>query len=254
MSDISKERICLVYQPLGIGDVFFCQGIGNHYLNLGYRVIWPIASHVMYLKDYITTPGIEFVDVNSDFPYKDTYMQQYNDPWNLYPMILEDNFVFLPLSNSQFRIKDSTLMCAKYDLVGLDFNIWRDNFNFKRNKEREDNLYYNILGLTDDEPYVFLNRKFGTPPHYHEAPFGVDTDDRIVEMQFIPNDNLFDWLKVIENASMVVTVDTSYQYLMEKMDTLKATGFYCYPRSGKMDWVPIINKIFTKVNWQYFTT
>ena len=35
MSDINKERICLVYQPLGIGDVFFCQGIGNHYLNLG---------------------------------------------------------------------------------------------------------------------------------------------------------------------------------------------------------------------------
>ena len=137
MNNINNERICLVYQSLGIGDVFFCQGIGNHYLNLGYKVIWPIASHVMYLKEYIITPGIEFVDVKSDFPYKDIYMQQYNDPWNLYPMIIEDNFVFLPLSNSQYRIKDSTLMCAKYDLVELDFNIWRDNFNFQRNKERE---------------------------------------------------------------------------------------------------------------------
>ena len=123
MSDINKERICLVYQPLGIGDVFFCQGIGNHYLNLGYRVIWPIASHVLYLKDYITTPGIEFVDVNSDFPYKETYMQQYNDPWGLHPMIIEDEFVFLTLANAQHRLKDSSLMIAKYELLGLDIII-----------------------------------------------------------------------------------------------------------------------------------
>jgi len=246
MSDINKERICLIYQPLGIGDIFFCQGIGNHYLNLGYRVIWPIASHVMYLKEYITTPGIEFVDMKSDFPYKEFYLEQN-------PLVIEEDFVFLPLANASHRVPNSSLMYAKYELVGLDLNIWRDNFNFTRNKEREDNLYYNILGLTDDEPYVFLNRKFGTPPYYHEAPFGVNTDDRIVEMQFIPNDNLFDWLKVIENASMVVTVDTSYQYLMEKMNNLKTTEFYCYPRSGTKDFIPVINKIFTKINWQYFT-
>jgi len=254
MSDINKERICLIYQPLGIGDVFFCQGIGNHYLNLGYRVIWPIASHVIYLKDYIDSPGIEFVDVASDFPGKERYMTQYNDPWNLYPMDIEGEFVFLPLSNAQYRVKDSSLMISKYELVGLDFTMWRDNFNFIRNTERENNLYYNILGLSDDEPYVFLNKKFGTPPHYHEAPFTVDTDEKIIEIQFIPGDNLFDWLKVIENASMIVTVDTSYQYLMEKMDTLKATNFYCYPRSGKEDWIPIIDRIFTQVKWNYFTT
>jgi len=246
MNDINKERICLIFQPLGIGDIFFCQGIGNHYLNLGYRVIWPIASHVMYLKEYIITPGIEFVDMKSDFPYKEFYSEQN-------PLVIEEDFVFLPLANASHRISNSSLMYAKYDLVGLDLNIWRDNFNFKRNKEREDNLYYNILGLTDDEPYVFLNRKFGTPPYYNEAPFGIDTNDKIIEMQFIPNDNLFDWLKVIENASTVVTVDTSYQYLMEKMDSLKATEFYCYPRSGTEDFVPVINKIFTKINWQYFT-
>jgi hypothetical protein len=168
-------------------------------------------------------------------------------------MIIEDDFVFLPLANAQHRIPSSTLMCSKYELVGLDFELWREGFNFKRNIERENNLYYNILGLKDDESYVFLNRKFGTPPHYHTAPFNIDTQDKIIEMQFIPGDNLFDWLKVIENASMVVTVDTSYQYLMERMDTLKATEYYCYPRNGKEDWIPIIDKIFTKVNWNYFT-
>jgi len=254
MNDINKERICLIYQPLGIGDVFFCQGIGQHFVNKGYKVIWPLASHVMYLKDYINSPGVEFVDVKSEFYKKDIYQKQYDDPWNLYPMIIEEDFIFLPLSNAQFRVKDSSLMYSKYELLELDFNIWRDNFNFIRNTERENNLYYNILGLKDDEQYVFLNKKFGTPPHYHEAPFNVDTDNKIVEMQFIPGDNLFDWLKVIENASMIVTVDTSYQYLMEKMDNFKATDFYCYPRNGKEEWISIINKLFTKIDWNYFTT
>jgi hypothetical protein len=248
----TNNQICLIYQPLGIGDVFYCQGIGKHYLNKGYRVIWPLASHVMYLKNYIDSPGIEFIDIASDFPEKEKYMEQYNDPWNLHPMNTEGDFVFLSLSNAQYRVKDSSLMISKYELVGLDFHTWRDNFNFIRNTERENNLYYNILGLNDDEPYVFLNKKYGTPPNYNEAPFSIDTNNKIIEMQFIPGDNLFDWLKVIENASMVVTVDTSYQYLMEKMDTLKATDFYCYPRNGKEDWIPIINKIFTKVNWNYF--
>jgi len=253
MKDLNNQPICLIYQPLGIGDIFYCQGIAKHYLEKGYKVIWPIASHVMYLKDYINSPGIEFVDVTSEFFGKERYMEQYNDPWNLHPMNTEGDFVFLSLANAQHRLKDSSLMIAKYELLGLDFTTWRDNFNFTRNTERENNLYYNILKLTDDEPYVFLNKKFGTPPHYQEAPFQINTDSKIVEMQFIPGDNLFDWLKVIENASMVVTVDTSYQYLMEKMENFKATDFYCYPRSGKEDWIPIIDKIFTKINWNYFT-
>jgi len=245
MSDLNNKPICLVYQPLGIGDVFFCQGIGKYFLNKGYRVIWPLASQVMYLKEYINSPGIEFVNKDLDFPRKDFYIEQN-------PLVIEKDFVFLPLANASHRVPNSSLMYSKYELLGLDFNIWRDNFNYTRNIERENNLYYNILGLKDKEEYVFLNKKFGTPPYFNEAPFNVDTNNKVIEMQFIPGDNLFDWLKVIENASMIVTVDTSYQYLMEKMNTLKATDFYCYPRSNNMDFVPIIDKIFTHINWKYF--
>jgi len=244
INDKLNSKICLVFQPLGIGDVFFCQAIGKHFIEKGYRVVWPLASHIMYITDYIETYGIEYVDRESDFPKKDFYVEQN-------PLVLEEDFVFLPLANASHRVPNSSLMYAKYELVGLDFKIWKDSFTIKRNVERENNLYYNVLGLKEDEEYVFLNRKWGTPPYYNEAPFSVDTDLKTVEMQFIPGDNIFDWLKVIENASMIVTVDTSYLLLMEKLDNIKSTAFYCYPRSGTLDFVPIIEKMYS-IDWQYF--
>lgn len=249
----SNEKICLIYQPVGIGDVFFCQAIARNYLEKGYRVIWPLESRVLYIRDYVLTQGVELVDIASDFPGKEKYLEQYNDPWKLFPFQTDGDFIILPLNNAQHRVS-SSLMIAKYDLVGLNFEAWRDSFNFCRNYDRENALFYDKLGLSDKDEYVFVNRKFGTPPDFHQAPFKVDTDLKIVEMEFIPGDNPFDWLKVIENASAVVTVDTSFQYLMEKLDNLKGSHFYCYPRSGESSWIPLIDKIFTRVKWQYFTS
>jgi hypothetical protein len=242
---MNNDKICLVNQCLGIGDVFFCQSIGRYFKDKGYRVIWPLASQIMYIKNYIEDYGIEFVDRNSDFPGKYFYKDDN-------PLVIEDNFVFLPLANASHRIPNSTIMYAKYELLNLDFNIWRDGFNFKRNKEKEDELYYNILGLKDNESYVFLNKYYGTPPYITEAPFHINTEDRILQMNYVEGFTLFDWCKVIENASLIVTVDTSFQYLMEKMNNLKATDFYCYPRDGRDDYAPKVNKIF-KINWKFFT-
>ena len=126
MSDTNKERICLVCQSLGIGDVFFSQAIGKHFIEKGYRVIWPLASHIMYITDYIETHGIEYVDIKSDFPKKDFYKENN-------PLVIEENFVFLPLANASHRLPSSSLMSSKYELVGFDFNIWRDNFDYTRN-------------------------------------------------------------------------------------------------------------------------
>lgn len=227
MSTMDKltEKICLVFQPLGIGDVFYTQAIGQHYADKGYRVIWPLAPQIMYIKDYISYPGIEFVNKEVDFPRKDYYIETN-------PMVLEEDFVFLPLANASHRVHNSTTMHAKYALLGLDPGKWRDAFNFTRNKVKEDELYYNVLGLNDDSVYVFLNKKYGTPPYTTEAPIAVETDYPILELSYLENYTLFDWLKVIENSAAIITVDTSFQYLIDKLN-LKTNIQYCYPRNGR---------------------
>ena len=67
------SKTCLIYQPAGIGDIFYCQAIAKHYVKSGYQVIYPLKSNITYLKDYLKYDGITFMDEASDFPYKDRY-------------------------------------------------------------------------------------------------------------------------------------------------------------------------------------
>ena len=35
---------CLIKQPAGIGDVFFCQKIARIMMQHGYKIIWPLRD------------------------------------------------------------------------------------------------------------------------------------------------------------------------------------------------------------------
>lgn len=239
------NKTCLIYQPAGIGDILYCQAIAKHYVNAGYHVIYPLKSNIMYLKDYLKYEGISFVDEESDFPYKESYNQG-NDT------NFDGDFIYLNLDQSQRRVgARNGYMLSKYELVGLDHKTWVDALSIERNQEREDWLYYDYLKLVDGEKYILTNTKYGTPPHYKdlETP-KLSGDDKIVEMVFIDGTNIMDWIKVIENASGIVTVDTCIQYIMEKLE-LNYDFYHCYPRDGGHGHhINIIKNLFT-IPWDY---
>ena len=117
-------KTCLIYQPAGIGDIMFCQGIVKYYINKGYKVIYPLNSNLLYLKDYLAYQNLEFYDKENDFPFKEHYN-------NSNPTILEGDFVFLNLDMAHNHPTTSgSIMTSKYELVGLDPTIWKDNFTF----------------------------------------------------------------------------------------------------------------------------
>ena len=51
--------------------------------------------------------------------------------------------------------KYNHIMKSKYALLNLDWNCWNEGFVFNRNLDKENDLYYNVLGLKDDTDYVF---------------------------------------------------------------------------------------------------
>jgi hypothetical protein len=118
-------------------------------------------------------------------------------------------------------------MDAKYKLVGLDYDDWADYFKFERNIEKENNLYYNILGLEDGSEYSFISKNYGSPPDMQQL--NISSNNSLKEINMVPIDGftLFDWCKVIENASEIKTVDSSINFIIDKLN-LNTTEIYLH--------------------------
>lgn len=198
MTDQTKSKVCLIMQPAGLGDIFFCQKIANHYTMQGHRVVWPIKEQFLYIKDYLES-DVEFI----------TYLGQEE---------CRDYDVVLSLQQASSLI-GGTILESKYTLAEVSQEDWDKYFNFKRNPAREDKLFYKLLGLKDDEEFVLVNKNVASPPDIVRKDFEVDSPYKQVEMEIFPDSHIFDWCKVLERAKGVYTVDTVIQYLIEKLDT-----------------------------------
>lgn len=206
---------CLFLQNSGIGDICVLSKAAHHFNSLGYNVIWPILPQLLFLKEYLITPA-NIIDVN------DSSISNYK---------IEKSIDF---QNADRFFSGNTLL-AKYKSIDLDWSDWSSFLKFKRNREKESELFKNYFGLTDSSRYNLINRNYGTPPNYKvnqnvKAPNnGLDN----IYMDFVPNFTLFDWLKIIEKASNIYTIDTSFLFLMETMSVRSDSGeLVIWPRDG----------------------
>lgn len=237
--ELNKNKVCLINQPVGIGDVFFLQKMVDYYIGQGFFVYFPLASNLLYIKDYIIKENLQFCDVNDDFPFKQHF--------NGHSFIQNENFVYVPAFFSDRFIGGSCLE-SKYKLINLDFDNWQENFTFIRNRENESQLFYEVLNLKDDENYCFINKRWGTPPNSLTKDVYYEFEGKIIEMELLDNFTVFDWCKVIENAQEISIVDTSLNYLIDKL-TLKSKKNFLNSRFTPPNFSHIINLFNT--NWIY---
>ena len=158
-----------------------------------------------YIKD------IDFPTTDDDFIGKDIYDRGAG-------AVVEENGAFISTATADMTHNDGKIMSSKYSMVGLDYSDWQDYFKFDRNFEKEDDLYYNVLGLKDDSEFVFINNLYNEnrdcdllKPENYNLP--------AVELQYIDGFTLFDWCKVFEKAKSVYTINTSLNYIIDVLDT-----------------------------------
>ena len=235
-------KICQINQPAGIGDIFFTQKIAAHYVDRYYKVIWPVRKDFLWLNDYLISPGVLYTNPDAQIMVNDSVVQP---------------DVVLELQTADQVYPDKKLMECKYELAGLDYTDWTYYFNFKRNTDKENSLFYDILNLTDTEEYAFVSKFVGTPPEGTnlagdiKKDINVNTKLRVVELDYVVGYNVLDWCKVLENASEIYMVDTVFNYILEKLN-LKATTKHLYSRYTPADFSHI-EKLW-KVNWKYIKT
>jgi hypothetical protein len=210
------DKICLIRQPSGLGDIIFSLKIANHFKKLGYEILWPIISEFNWITDYIE--GYNFYN-KGDSNYQTSLLpnDKFRDVYNTSQPIFTENFIYLPLQFATQIVSNYKIMESKYRMVNLDYSDWCQYFNIKRNKDKENELYYNILKLTDDDDYVLVSKNYGSPPNYLKWDINVDTNKKIINLDFIDGYNLFDWCKVIENATEIYTIDSAIILIIEKI-------------------------------------
>jgi len=218
-------KICLINQPAGIGDIFFLQYVARKYLSMGYKVIWPLQERLLWIKNHIT--DIDFCSQNDNFPGKEYYGQM--------GIIQSPQFVYLGMDmihlwQNDFGISESeTCMCmhTKYLQLFLDWNDWSKGFKYNRNIDRENDLYYNVLGLNDDSEYIFVNRYANTDNKKNNELVFPKFNISVINLDILDGFSLFDWCKVIENAKEIHTVHTSVPYLIDTLN-IKAEKYLMY--------------------------
>lgn len=230
------NKICLIRQPAGIGDIMFCLKIAQHYKDMGYDIIWPVIPEFKWVEDYIK--GINFPFISEEFCKKDIY-------YTRYPIITED-FVFLPLQDADQHHPNLLIMDSKYKLAGITYEGWREHLKIVRNEAKENELY--SLMNTTNEPYIFINKNYGSPPGYRTIDYIPSFPIKVIEMTFNSKYGLFDWMKILENAQEIHIVDTALSYIIEVTQSIKCP-LYLYSRYNPHNFNQ--TKHLYSRNWNY---
>ncbi len=203
------EKI-VIKQPAGLGDIFFCLKIAYAFhKQFSCDIIWPVIPQFMWLKDYIKYPFIQFVNQEKDYPLKnqiDKVLYSTRIP-DVRVLEVEENnkkYILIPLQHADLLFPGLSVMEAKYKFIDLDFSDWRDFFQFERNINKENQLYYKVLKLTDSSNYTLINKQYGSPPGTVICPKIDSTKfSNYVEMYYVEGYTLFDCCKLIENAKEI---------------------------------------------------
>jgi|TARA_B100001964_G_scaffold244167_1_gene324565 hypothetical protein len=225
---------CIIKQPSGIGDIFFLQKIAHVYREKGYEIIWPVRDDIFWISEYID--GVSWYKVSDDYPHKELY--QYAG------FVETDEVVFIDCLDADRTHSDGRIMSSKYSIAGLDYSDWDKYFKFNRKRDKEDALYYDVLKLKDDSVYAYINDLFHTDVRKSDLIGDVCYDMEIVRNQVIDGYTVFDWCKVLENASKIHMVGTSISYIIDVLD-LKITDPDDYVYHTRSEF------IFNEVNYLF---
>ena len=251
--NLLSPKDALIYLPGGLGDILFMLKLSQLFIEDGHKVTWPVFHEFKWLKDYI--PEINWVvledwDIEKPLPDIDFIGKEYYS--NKTSIFQTDDFLYY--NGHGHGDEHGPEMQRKYNVIGADWKDWRDYVKFERNIDKENELFYNVLGLKDGEDYVYVNRHWQTRPT-KEVYSGISDDPetygcKVVQHDIIEGFSVFDWCKVLENAKGFYMIETSLNYILESpflFDKVKDKPLHLWHRTG--DWSTV--KPLHNLPWVY---
>ena len=228
---------CIIKQQAGVGDVFFLQKIAHMYRHSGHEIIWPLRDNIFWISEYIS-------DITW-YKLSEWMMDSRSKIFNYAGFADNEEFVYIDCSTADrtFNTDPTRIMSAKFGLVGFDHKDWGNYFKFNRKKDKEDELYYDVLGLKDDSEYSYVNDIVHTDIRKTGRLSNIEYEYPVVDNRIVEGFTLFDWSKVLMNAKEIHTIPTAVCFIVDVIDT-KAKVFY-YPNDERQykDIIDIFNNV-----------
>lgn len=215
-----------VKQAFGLGDILFLSPLIQEIEKDGNieEIYWKIKDEYYWVVDYLEFYKVIFIK-ESEYNYS------FRD------------FQTLNFEQSFHIVGGIDCMCSKYNLVKAPLEIWR-NISFKRNFEKEAELLQ-ILNISENEEFIFVNNNFADPNLKYSTNINVETNLRIITLEYLEGFTLLDWCGILEIAKEIHTVSTSLYFVIEGIG--RTEGLHLYPRKPfDKDFSPIISLLHPK--------
>lgn len=193
----------IINQPAGAGDIIFVQSIAQSFIDQDVSVVWPVEKVYAPLAKHF--PSLQMVDraeVNIDYESREDYVR---DGTRVIPLRFSDELCKVPYIDC---------MKSKYLYFGKDWTKWKDGCRILRDLDAEKRLYYEVLGLNDDDKYNLISEQCWIGGR-STSKIEVDNGLKNIYMTVRPDFTLIDWLMVMQNATTIHAISSASIYLFE---------------------------------------
>ncbi len=222
-----------IYHHLGLGDHIICNGLVRIFSNEFDEVSLFCKHHNLESVSFMyrDKDNITVIPVNDDSEVIEYIRQR-----NLYNDTIQVGF------DNMYRTKSNNFDESFYSQFDIDFENRWSKFDLQRDLTREEKLF-NELELKDT-PYIFL---------HDDERFSIDLEKVNKELKIVRplrnlTDNIFDYLKIIENAQEVHTIESSFLFIIDSLNLNKDINAHRYPRQQGYMETPIYKNVKKIIN------
>lgn len=199
-----------IIQPGKIGDIIICLPIARYYQRMGYEIIWPIGKDYMEMfqstVDYVT-----FIPTSNNWL---TWVGESMQITNNCEKVIDLAFGFYGRTDFTEKWKKSGKHFDeyKYVLANVPFEEkWK--LEIKRDSVAENKLFENVVS---EKPYIVCQR-LSSDIYIQDLKCSED-EYKYGWIEIRPyTNNVFDWLKILEEAEKLVLVDSCYVNLVDQL-------------------------------------
>lgn len=200
------ENSIYIYHHLGMGDHILCNAIIRTYAKKYDKVFLFVKpkniSNVRYM--YRDLSNIKYITLDD------------LDIRNFMKFSPQNNYLIVGhwKLHEELKInKYSTFDEIFYKMAEVPFEDKWKRFYLQRDIEKEKDVYYNKLGLKDDEEFIFMHDDPQTGRMINEI-YSLKKNKIIKPVDYL-NISIFDFLYTIEKAKEVHCMDSSFSCLID---------------------------------------